>query len=89
MAQNRIQFQKGLSLPDFLRDFGTEEQCVTALEQMRWPQGFACPTCGSSRFCVVYHGKVKTCQCKSCHSQTTVTSGTIFHSSKLPLTIWF
>ena len=89
MAQNRIQFQKGLSLPGFLRDFGTEEQCVTALEQMRWPEGFACPACGSSGFCIVWHRKVKTFQCKGCHSQTTVTSGTIFHSSKLPLTTWF
>ena len=27
MARNGIQFQKGLSLPDFLRLYGTEEQC--------------------------------------------------------------
>ena len=40
MAQNRIQFQKGLSLPEFLRDYGTEDQCALAVEQMRWPEGF-------------------------------------------------
>lgn len=27
MSMNRIQFQKGLSLPDFLERFGTEIQC--------------------------------------------------------------
>lgn len=27
MAMNRIQFQHGMSLPDFIRNFGTEEQC--------------------------------------------------------------
>ena len=32
MAMNRVQFQKGLSLPDFLQRFGTEEQCAAALE---------------------------------------------------------
>jgi transposase-like protein len=89
MAQNRIQFQKGLSLPDFLRDYGTEDQCVQAVEQMRWPEGFICPACGSSRHGVVWHAKVKTFQCKDCHVQTTLTSGTIFHATRLPLTKWF
>jgi transposase-like protein len=38
---------------------------------------------------VVGHGKAKTFQCHSCRHQTSLTSGTIFHSSKLPLTKWF
>ncbi|NEV60980.1 transposase, partial [Thiorhodococcus minor] len=46
MAQNQIQFQKGLSLQQFLADYGTEEQCEQALERWRWPQGFICPHCG-------------------------------------------
>lgn len=89
MAQNRIQFQKSLCLPDFLRDYGTEDQCAQALEKMRWPQGFVCPNCSSPRYGLVWHDKVKTFQCKSCHCQTTLTGGTIFHSTKLPLTTWF
>ena len=39
MAQNPIQFQKGLSLPDFLKEYGTEAQCEQALERWRWPEG--------------------------------------------------
>ncbi|VVN34981.1 hypothetical protein PS639_05016 [Pseudomonas fluorescens] len=35
MAMNRIQFQLGLSLPEFLKHFGTEIQCATVLEQSR------------------------------------------------------
>jgi hypothetical protein len=38
---------------------------------------------------VVWHGKAKTFQCHACRHKTTLTSGTIFHSSKLPLTTWF
>jgi transposase-like protein len=89
MAQNRIQFQKSLSLPDFLHSYGTEAQCSQALERMRWPQGFVCPNCDSPRYGIVWHDKVKTFQCKSCHCQTTLTGGTIFHATKLPLTTWF
>jgi transposase-like protein len=89
MAINRIQFQPGLSLNDFLADFGTEPQCVAALEKARWPQGFICPDCHSPSHCVVWHGRVKTFQCNRCHRQVTLTAGTIFHSSKLPLVTWF
>jgi transposase-like protein len=89
MAQNRIQFQKSLNLSAFLSSYGTEDQCIRALEKMRWPQGFICPACGSPLYGIVWHKKVKTFQCKSCQKQTTLTGGTIFHSTKLPLTIWF
>lgn len=86
---NRIQFQAGLSLNDFLKDYGTEAQCQTALENARWPQGFVCPACSSGSFCRVMHGRVKTFQCNRCHKQVTLTGGSIFHSTKLPLTLWF
>ena len=39
MARSGIQFQKGLSLPEFQRLYGTEEQCEAALEKARWPDG--------------------------------------------------
>ena len=86
---NRIQFQPGLSLTDFWEQFGTEEQCIAAVEQSRWPQGFVCPHCGETEHCVVWHDHVKTYQCCTCRHQTTLTGGTIFHASKLPLRKWF
>jgi transposase-like protein len=89
MAQNRIQFQKSLSLPELLNSYGTEAQCAAALEKMRWPQGYVCPDCQSKSHCIVWHGSVKTFQCNRCHSQNTLTSRTIFHATKLPLTTWF
>ncbi|MGD8309513.1 MAG: IS1595 family transposase [Chromatiales bacterium] len=87
MRQNTIQFQKGLSLTDFLRQYGTEEQCAEALFGWRWPHGFVCPHCGRAEHCVV--GARRLYQCNQCHHQTSLTSDTIFAHTKLPLTTWF
>ena len=89
MSQNLVQFQAGLSMSEFLKRYGSEAQCEAALTQARWPKGFICPHCGSV-LAVHFrlHGKPGW-QCRACNRQTTLTSGTIFHSTKLPLTIWF
>ncbi|MFC1350252.1 MAG: transposase [gamma proteobacterium symbiont of Phacoides pectinatus] len=51
MKQNPVQFQKGLSLTDFLLQYGTEEKCKAALFQWRWPDGYVCPECGHTHYC--------------------------------------
>jgi hypothetical protein len=56
---NRIQFQQGMSLPEFMASFGTEEQCAEAVKQARWPQGFECPRCGTAAHYVVGQGARK------------------------------
>lgn len=87
MKRNAIQFQKGFSLPDFFRKYGTEEQCKKALFDWRWPRGFICPECGHTHHCLLNTNKLY--QCYHCHHQTSLTSGTIFADTKLPLTLWF
>jgi transposase-like protein len=87
MAKNQIQFQKGLSIPEFLKQFGSENQCREILFVWRWPSGFVCPECGSRKYCKVEVRKVF--QCNRCHQQTSVISSTIFEHTKLPLTTWF
>src|SRR3989339_1739813 len=87
MPKNKIQFQRGLSLKQFFSKYGTERQCRSALFRMRWPKGFLCPACGDPRFCEIKIRKVF--QCNNCHRQTSLTCGTIFADSKLPLTTWF
>ena len=90
MPQNRVQYQEGFSLSDFIEAFGTEEKCLAALENARWPNGFRCPQCGAAEsFGVIHDGRRKRYQCKSCRHQTTATAGTIFDSTKLPLATWF
>ena len=86
MAKNPVQFQKGLSLDEFIQDYGTEEQCLSYLEEMKWPNGFECE-CGCKESFVLKKPR-KLHQCKSCRKQTSITSGTIFHGTKLPLRKW-
>jgi transposase-like protein len=89
MSQNPIQFQHGMSLNEFLTLYGTEAQCEAALQQARWPDGFVCPECGERRHCIFTVEGRRYWQCAHCHEQTTLRSGTLFHASKLPLTVWF
>ena len=90
MPQNRVQYQEGFSLSDFIQAFGTEDKCLAALEDARCPNGFRCPQCGAAEsFCVINDGRRKRYQCKSCRHQTTATAGTKFDPTKLPLVTWF
>jgi len=86
MPRNTVQFQKGISLPAFLKLFGTEKKCQDMLYQLRWPDGFVCPDCGHKKHCMMTRGLY---QCNHCHHQTSLTSRTIFEYTKLPLTTWF
>ena len=87
MARNKVQFQTGLSEPEFERLYGTEEQCRALVIAARWPAGFECPVCGGKT-----HSLVKTrdlFQCTACRRQTSPVAGTIFAATKLPLRTWF
>lgn len=67
--------------------FNNDHRCLAHLHRLRWPDGFACPHCGHD------HGYRTGVQwryeCQQCHRQSSVTSGTLFHATKLPLTKWF
>ena len=89
MAQNRIQFQPGMSIPEFIARYGTQAQCEAALEQARWPNGFRCPCCDSAAYGVVRGARAKRFQCKTCRHQTSLTAGTVMEATNLPLTTWF
>ena len=43
MPLNPVQFQAGLSLNQFNSQYGTDAQCLDALEKARWSEGFQCP----------------------------------------------
>lgn len=87
MPKNKVQFQKGLSLTRFLDTYGNEEQCREKLFTSRWPEGYRCPQCGHTKYYLVRTRSLY--QCGKCRYQCSLISGTIFASSKLPLTTWF
>lgn len=89
MPMNRIQFQPGVSLPEFFERYGSEAQCAAELTALRWPDGFRCPRCSSVAHYVVGHGARKLFQCQACRHQTSLTAGTLMDSTKLPLRTWF
>jgi hypothetical protein len=89
MPQNKIQFQVGVSLPEFIKKFGTEDQCLSYLEQLKWPSGFICDSC-KNRSCGTYQSvNRKVFQCKKCRKNHRLTAGTLFHRTKIPLQKWF
>ena len=66
--------------------FSTEEACRGYLFQLRWPDGFGCPRCGGRK---AWPASDLLWECAGCHRQISVTAGTIFQDSRLPLTLWF
>nr|WP_234932838.1 ISAs1 family transposase [Aeromonas caviae] len=88
MAKSKVQFQKGYSLFDFFKDYGTEAQCENALLAWRFPNGFICPEC-ANKTCCRLKSRPRVLQCNLCRHQMSLTGKTIFANTKLPLTKWF
>lgn len=74
------------TLAELERRFSSEEACREYLFQLRWPEGFRCPSCGEDRAWRLASGRW---QCCSCARQVSVTAGTVFQDMRTPLTIWF
>ena len=75
------------SLRQFQRQFSDEEACRQYLEACRWPEGFRCPRCGHERAFALREWQRR--ECARCRYQVSLTAGTVFHRTKLPLTVWF
>lgn len=74
------------TLPELERRFSSEQACRQYLFILRWPDGFICPRCSGKTSWPMNRGLWK---CGSCKYQASVTAGTIFQDSHLPLTMWF
>jgi transposase-like protein/ribosomal protein L37AE/L43A len=74
------------TLQEFEKRFGTEAACKEYLFSLRWPKGFVCPCCGHRTLWRMANGRYL---CRMCRYQVSVTAGTIFQDSKLPLAVWF
>jgi transposase-like protein len=67
--------------------FRGEEKCREYLEGLRWPDGVQCLRCKSDKISRI--ARRHQFDCDSCHYQFSVTAGTIFADSHLPLWKWF
>ena len=74
------------TLLELERRFATEEACREYLGALRWPEGFVCPRCGSGDAWRMKRGLFL---CRTCRRQVSVTAGTVFQDTRLPLTLWF
>ncbi|MGN6603739.1 MAG: IS1595 family transposase [Ginsengibacter sp.] len=77
------------NLKDLIQSFSDEQKCRDFLIQQRWNGCPECPYCGSDKYYVIENGKRFKCGNKECYKKYSVTVGTIFHSSNIPLTTWF
>lgn len=76
-----------MTLPEVNTLYSTNERCRELLTRLRWPAGIECPRCKDTRVSTLKdYGRF---ECSICEYQFTVTAGTIFHDSHLPLTKWF
>ncbi len=76
-----------MTLPELNRRYGTDEDCREILTRLRWPEGVTCPRCKNRN--VWYVESRKQFTCSECAYQFSVTTGTVFNDSHLPLTTWF
>jgi transposase-like protein len=70
-----------------MEHFDTDERCRELLVRLRWPNGAECPRCKMPA--VELATAKQLFYCKGCDYQFSVTSGTVFNDSHLPLQKWF
>ncbi len=58
MPMNRIQFQPGLSMPEFFEQYGSESRCEAALERLAGQRAFA--VLAAVRRRIVYQNRSQT-----------------------------
>jgi transposase-like protein len=75
-----------MTLLDITAAFDSDDRCRELLERLRWPLGSECPRCKTRELARL---TAKLLYCKDCDYQFSVTAGTIFHDSHLPLLKWF
>src|SRR5688500_2762411 len=72
--------------------FHSEAKARQWLESHIWPDGPVCPHCGSDAATRLegeaHRDGLYQCNEKECREQFTVTVGTVFERSKIPLTKW-
>ncbi len=86
-AKTTAKPKSDMDLMKLIAQFDTDDKCRATLEKLRWPDGVRCIRCESAKISRNY--KRNQFECDSCGYHFSVTAGTIFHDSHLPLRKWF
>lgn len=84
---NHARMESNIDMIQMMDRFGTEEKCRAVLEELRWLNGICCPRCKGEKISRI-HDRHQF-DCDACRYQFSVTSGTIWHDTHLPLRKWF
>lgn len=76
-------------LPQLLKRFPDDSSARGYLEQQRWNGTPTCPFCTHDGWYKLKDGKTYKCSNRKCHKKYTVTVGTVFHGTHIPLNLWF
>lgn len=74
------------TMQGFLDTFSTEESCRQYIASLRWNNSFVCLHCASHTGWKIRRNKLR---CSSCHRDISVTAGTVFERTHIPLRMWF
>jgi len=73
---------------ELMSKLSDEKVCRDAMEQWRWNGNPVCPHCNGTKPYKLKDGKTYRCREKTCKRDFTVTVGTVFENSKIPLSTW-
>jgi transposase-like protein len=74
------------TLQEAIQLYSNEQTCITAVADMRWPNGVKCPHCSAKK--PYWIASQKRWKCRDCRKQFSVKVGTIFEDSPIPLQKW-
>ena len=80
---------EAVDLTDLISRYGNDQKCRNYLERLRWKDGICCPKCSGTKVSSILKRDQHNCDSESCGYQFSVTAGTIFHDTHLPLVKWF
>jgi transposase-like protein len=83
-----IQLTNCKNLKEVMAQLGDEQECRAYMELMRWNGKPVCPHCGEHKPYKLADGKTYRCRAKTCKKDFSVTVGTVFENSKVPLSTW-
>lgn len=76
-----------MNIVSIFQTFPTDDDCIAHIEMVRWGDTSKCPYCTSDNSTPMPNEKRY--HCNNCNTSYSVTVGTIFHNTKLPIQKWF